>query len=98
MPSPLILAIDQGTSATKCVLVDRRGPIVASGTAPLGESHPGPGWEEQDALEIWDSVRGAVRQCLQGQNPSAVVAVGICNQRETLAMWDAATGVPVAPV
>lgn len=98
MADPLILAIDQGTSATKCVLVDAIGRIVARGAVPLNESHPRPGWVEQDALEIWESVRGAVRQCLHGQDAGAIVAVGISNQRETLAIWDAATGAPLAPV
>ena len=57
MAKPLILAIDQGTSSTKCLLVDGAGVIVASGSAPLGEVHPKPGWVEQDANAIWASVR-----------------------------------------
>jgi glycerol kinase len=86
MAAPLILAIDQGTSATKCVLVDAQGAIVARGAAPLGEAHPQPGWVEQDATQIWDSVRGAVHKCLEGQDAHAVAAVGLSNQREALVM------------
>jgi glycerol kinase len=97
MSGPLILAIDQGTSASKCVLVDAAGRIVARGQAPLGEAHPAPGWVEQDLLAIWESVRAAVRACLDGADARAVVAVGISNQRETLGAWDAASGVPLAP-
>jgi glycerol kinase len=93
----LILAIDQGTSASKCVLVDAAGRIVARGQAPLGETHPAPGWVEQDLLAIWQSVCAAVRACLEGQDARAVVAVGIANQRETLGAWDGASGAPLAP-
>ncbi|WP_437757430.1 FGGY-family carbohydrate kinase [Sorangium sp. So ce1389] len=98
MKSPLILAIDQGTSATKCLLVNERGEVVARGSAPLGEQHPKPGWVEQDGLEIVRSVQGAVRACLEGQDPRAVLAVGLSNQRESLVVWDERTGEPLAPV
>jgi len=96
--TPLILAIDQGTSSTKCLLVDRQGAVVARGSAPLGERHPAPGWVEQDALEIWASVKAAVRACLDGRDPRAVEAVGISNQREAVVAWDAATGAPLGPL
>jgi glycerol kinase len=97
MTVPLILAIDQGTSATKCVLVDAQGRIIARGHAPLGEAHPQPGWVEQDATEIWQSVRFAVHRCLEGERAQDVAAVGLSTQRETLAMWEAASGAPLAP-
>jgi glycerol kinase len=97
MSAPLLLAIDQGTSATKCVLVNQEGSIVARGAAPLGEAHPQPGWVEQNALEIWRSVQSAVQAVMQGQDPGDVVAVGLSNQRETVAVWDAASGEPLAP-
>src|SRR5215470_6507947 len=95
---PLIMAIDQGTSSTKCLLVASDGSVVARGIASLGESHPRPGWVEQDGLEILDSVRAAVRACLEGHDPRAVAAVGLSNQRESLIAWDARTGAPLAPV
>jgi len=98
MAKPLILAIDQGTSSTKCLLVDGTGEVVALGSAPLGESHPSPGWVEQDALEIVRSVKGAVRACLAGRDPRAVTAVGLSSQRESLVAWDARTGAPLAPL
>jgi glycerol kinase len=96
--SPLLLAIDQGTSSTKCLLVDGAGRVVARGSAPLGESHPAPGFVEQDALLVWRSVQEAVRACLEGQDPRRVVAVGLSNQRESLVAWDARTGEPLAPL
>src|SRR5579884_3333298 len=93
-----ILAIDQGTSATKCVLVDRAGRIVARGSAPLAEQHPRPGWVEQDAEALWHSVQRAVADCLRDQDARAVAAVGIANQRETLVLWDRRSGAALAPV
>src|SRR2546430_6327419 len=96
MTTPLILSIDQGTSSTKCLLVNGKGEVVARGSAPLGEQHPRPGWVEQDPIEMVETVRGAVRACLEGVDAKAVVAVGISNQRESLAVWDAGSGEPLA--
>jgi glycerol kinase len=90
-----ILAIDQGTSATKAVLVDAAGAIVARGSAPVALHTPRPGWVEQDANEIWASVQAAVANCVTGQH---VVAVGLSTQRESLLLWDRATGEPLGPM
>ena len=94
----LILAIDQGTSATKCVLVDEAGTIVARGSSPLGETHPRPGWVEQDAEAIWDSVALAARACVGDRDPSSIVAAGISSQRESVVAWDRRSGKPLAPL
>jgi len=91
-----ILAIDQGTSATKAVLVDAAGEIVARGSAPVGLSTPRPGWVEQDAEEIWASVQAAVADCLRGGR--TVAAVGLSTQRESLLLWDRRTGRPLGPM
>ena len=56
----MIVAIDQGTSSTKALLVDDDGAIVARASAPIGCSYPRPGWVEQDAEEIWQSVLAAI--------------------------------------
>ena len=77
MQKNLVLAIDQGTSSTKCLLLNKAGEIVARGSAPLGETYPHPGWVSQNALEIWESVRLAVRTCLAGQDVQAIAAVGL---------------------
>jgi glycerol kinase len=90
-----ILAIDQGTSATKAVLVDAAGEIVARGSAPVALGTPRPGWVEQDANEIWASVQTAVAACLTDQH---VTAVGLSTQRESLLLWDRATGEPLGPM
>jgi glycerol kinase len=90
-----ILAIDQGTSATKAVLVDAASAIVARGSAPVALGTPRPGWVEQDANEIWASVQTAVAACVTDQR---VTAVGLSTQRESLLLWDRATGEPLGPM
>jgi glycerol kinase len=96
--APLLLAIDQGTSGTKVILADRTGSIAARGHAPIGETHPHPGWVEQDPIEIWQSVRRAVAGCLDGHDPARVAAVGLSTQRESIVVWDRLTGTPLTPV
>lgn len=98
MAAPFILAIDQGTSSTKCLLVDRTGAVVARGSAPLGEQHPQPGWVEQDAEEIFRSVQAAVATCLAGCDGREVAAVGFSTQRESCIVWDRTTGMPLSPL
>lgn len=98
MPGAFVLAIDQGTSSTKCLLVDRAGAVVARGAAPLGETHPRPGWVEQDGHEILRSIRLAVADCLKAHDPRAVAAVGLSTQRESCIVWDGATGAPLTPL
>ena len=59
-----ILAIDQGTTNSKAVLVDDGGVVRAVGSAPVGVTHPRPGWVEQDAEQLWTSVLTAIDRCL----------------------------------
>lgn len=98
MTTEHILAIDQGTSATKCVLVDAQGRIVAKATAPLGERYPHAGWVEQDAEEIWQSARTAVADCLAQSPQASVAAVGLSTQRESALIWERSTRKPVTPL
>lgn len=98
MENKFILAIDQGTSATKCVLVDLQGKIVAKAAAPLGERYPQNGWVEQDADEIWKSAQTAVNLCL-AQSPEAnVLAVGVSTQRESALIWERSSSKAVTPL
>jgi glycerol kinase len=97
-PAPLVLAIDQGTSATKCILIDAGGAIVARASAPLGETHPRPGWVEQDADLIWQGVLEAAHACLAGVDPVAVAGIGLSTQRESVVAWDRRSGRPLAPL
>jgi glycerol kinase len=98
MPDGLILAVDQGTSSTKCLLVSPSGEIVATGSAPVPTRYPRPGWVEQDATEILDSVLAAAAQCLAGVDRRAVTAVGLSTQRESALVWDRHSGAPAGPV
>jgi glycerol kinase len=89
----VILAIDQGTTGTTCLVVDEELNVVRRAYAELSQHYPRPGWVEHDADEIWATVLAATEQVgLDG-----VEAVAITNQRETTVLWDRATGRPVAP-
>ena len=98
MNNNYILAIDQGTSATKSVLVDTQGKIVAKASAPLGERYPQSGWVEQDADEIWQSVQKAVALCLEQRPDAKVLAVGLSTQRESALIWQRADAKAVTPL
>lgn len=96
MSGDLVLAIDQGTTNTKAVLVDPDGRILARASSPLTTSYPKPGWAEQSASAIWDSVQQVIAR-LAPQGEGCIRAIAIANQRETLVLWDARSGQPVAP-
>lgn len=98
MPEDLVLAIDQGTSSTKCILVDASGAIVSRAAVPISVSYPRPGWVEQDPDEIVASVLGAATACLDGHDPARLAGVGLSSQRESVLLWDPATGRPVSPI
>jgi glycerol kinase len=89
----VILAIDQGTTGTTCLVVDDDLTVRRRAYAELPQHYPRPGWVEHDPDEIWASVLRAVEQVgLDG-----VDAIGITNQRETTVLWERVTGRPVAP-
>jgi glycerol kinase len=90
----LILSIDQGTTNTKALLIDAGGRILARAAAPLTTDYPHPGWAEQSADDIWQSVRSVIATLAPHGRPDAIA---IANQRETLVVWDAATGRPICP-
>jgi glycerol kinase len=92
-----ILAIDQGTTNSKAVLVSDSGEILSRGSAPVGIDHPQPGWVEQDPLRIWASVQEAIAECLAGAQVD-ILGIAISNQRESVTVWDAASGAPLGPV
>lgn len=90
-----ILAIDQGTSNTKALLVAPDGEILARASRPTETSYPRPGWAEQSARDIWASVLAVIEEvAASGQ---AVAGIGLSNQRESAVLWDAATGDPLGP-
>ena len=98
MSSPLILAIDQGTSSTKAIVVDEAGTVIARGSAPLALRTPQPGWVEHEADAVVASAREAVAVACGGLSAADIAAVGISNQRESLVLWDRHTGDAVSPV
>lgn len=93
-----ILAIDQGTTNSKAVLVSSDGVILARGSSPVGISHPQPGWVEQDANRVWTSVLEAIAVCLIHAPPVSIAGIAISNQRESVTIWDGETGEPLGPV
>ncbi|NBZ87775.1 FGGY-family carbohydrate kinase [Stagnihabitans tardus] len=89
-----ILAIDQGTTNTKAILVDETGAILARASAPLTTEYPHPGWAEQSAQAIWASVQKVIADLAPHGRPDGIA---IANQRETLVVWDRKTGTPLCP-
>jgi glycerol kinase len=93
-----ILAIDQGTTNTKALLIDAAGAVVSRAAKPLQQTFPQPGWVEQDPTAIWQSVQQAIDVCLQAASEFELVALAITNQRESVMLWDRRTGQPLGPV
>jgi glycerol kinase len=93
----LILAIDQGTTGTTCLVFDREGRIRGRAYAEFTQHFPRPGWVEHDASEIWQTTRRVASHALADAraDPGSLAAVGITNQRETVVAWDPETGEPV---
>jgi glycerol kinase len=93
----VILALDQGTTGTTCLVLDRAGRVRGRAYREFTQHFPRPGWVEHDAEEIWRVTRetalGAVRAA--GIEPRDLHGIGITNQRETVVVWERATGMPV---
>jgi glycerol kinase len=95
----VILAVDQGTTGTTCLVVDDGLDVVGRGTAPTSVQTPRPGWVEQDPDKLWASVERASAAALTDAHVGAaeIDAIGVTNQRETTVVWRRADGRPVAP-
>ncbi|MEO7745066.1 MAG: FGGY family carbohydrate kinase, partial [Actinomycetota bacterium] len=91
-----VVAIDQGTTSTRCIVFDQQGRFVSVAQREQRQWFPEPGWVEHDAAEIWANVQKVVPAALAkaGIGPGDVVALGIANQRETAVLWDRRTGRP----
>lgn len=96
--SPLVLAIDQGTTNTKALLVDANGAVHHQASVPNSVSYPQPGWAEQSAVALVQGVLQVIGEVV-GKNGGAaeIAALAISNQRESIVIWDAATGEPIGP-
>jgi glycerol kinase len=92
-----LLAIDQGTTSSRAIVFDASGEIVALAQREFQQHFPQPGWVEHDAEEIWTSQRDVAREALAKAKLKATdfAAIGITNQRETVVVWDRATGEPI---
>jgi glycerol kinase len=97
MPARHVLAIDQGTTSSRALIVDASAEVVAVGQRTFAQHYPQPGWVEHDPEEIWHSQEAAIHDALRhaGLQPNEVAAIGIANQRETVVLWDRETGAPV---
>ena len=94
----VILAIDQGTTGTTVLLVDRKARIIAQAYAELPQYYPRPGWVEHRPEDIWQTTHRVIKRALEAGriSPRRVEAIGITNQRETTIVWNRATGRPIA--
>ena len=92
-----VIALDQGTTSSRCILFDREQNIVGVAQREFTQIYPKPGWVEQDPMEIWSSQSSVLTEVLAqtGIAPTEVAAIGITNQRETTIVWDKATGRPI---
>lgn len=90
-------AIDQGTTSSRFVVVDRDGEFAGVAQRELEQIYPQPGWVEHDPDEIWESTQAVIGECLDatGILPADLAAVGITNQRETTVAWSRSTGRPL---
>jgi glycerol kinase len=93
----MILAIDQGTTGTTCIVFDERAEPVGRAYREFAQHFPQPGWVEHDATEIWGVTQAVAGEALVDAEVRSgeLVAVGIANQRETVCVWDPATGEPL---
>ena len=93
----MILAIDQGTTGTTCLVFDGAGELLGRAAREFTQHFPQPGWVEHDAAEIWEVTHTVAGEALDdaGAVPGELEAIGITNQRETVVCWDPSTGKPL---
>jgi glycerol kinase len=91
----VILAIDQGTTGTTCLVFDTDGELAGRAYREFEQHFPRPGWVEHDAAEIWEVTQAVAGEALDAAGASELHAIGITNQRETVCVWDPSTGEPL---
>lgn len=94
-----VMALDQGTTSSRCILFDHAGNIRSMAQKEFTQSYPKPGWVEHNPMEIWSSQLAVATECMAliGASHEDIAAIGITNQRETTILWDKRTGEPVYP-
>jgi len=92
-----IMAIDQGTTSSRAVILNKEGKSVSSSQKEFTQYFPQSGWVEHDAREIWGSVQAVIAGALSEKDiyPEEIAAIGITNQRETTIIWEKETGMPI---
>lgn len=97
MTQKYIMALDQGTTSSRCILFDKKGRICSMAQKEFEQIYPKPGWVEHDPMEIWSSQLGVAIEAMAKVNakPEEISGIGITNQRETTIIWDKKTGKPV---
>ena len=92
-----LMALDQGTTSSRCIIFNKQGEIVSSAQKEFTQYFPESGWVEQDPNEIWSSELGVMVEAMarKGIESDEIAAIGITNQRETTICWDRITGEPV---
>ena len=97
MTADLILVLDAGTTSTRAIAFTADGAMLESCSRPITQHYPQPGWVEHDAGEIWRASRDCLLEVADKVGAPRIAAIGITNQRETVVLWDKASGEPVAP-
>ena len=94
-----LMALDQGTTSSRCIIFDRKGTMIASAAKEFPQYFPQTGWVEHNAEEIWESQLFCAREALNkaALSPTQIAAIGITNQRETTIVWEKDTGKPICP-
>lgn len=92
-----IMALDQGTTSSRCILFDRQGKMRSMAQKEFTQIYPQPGWVEHDPMEIWSSQLSVAVEAMGklGADAGSIAGIGITNQRETTIVWDRKTGQPV---
>ena len=92
-----VAAIDQGTTSTRFMIFDHASHVVGTAQLEHKQIYPKPGWVEHDAMEIWRRTQEVIAAALAQAKiqPDDIAAVGVTNQRETVVVWDRATGKPI---
>ena len=92
-----VMALDQGTTSSRCILFDKSGTICSMAQKEFTQIYPQPGWVEHNPMEIWSSQLAVATECMAmtGVRAEQIAAIGITNQRETTILWDKKTGEPV---
>ncbi len=95
--SKYIMALDQGTTSSRCILFDRKGTVCSMAQKEFPQIFPNPGWIEHDPTVIWNTIYETITEAMAKPDVSAsdIAAIGITNQRETTVIWDKETGEPV---